>query len=139
AVAQTLEIRPRGRRVDLVLEIVERRRDDRERRAQLVRQLPGECLQVLRVLAQALEQIREAARQVAELVAGPSSRQRDVDLALRPERVLRRARKSTYAHRQQRRVPEQPDRDDDGREQRERHQPEQRTVRQREDRIAALL
>src|SRR5690606_504044 len=90
AVAEPLEIGLRAGRVDLLLEILERRRHDRERRPELVRELAGERLQILRMLAQPLEQIREAARQVAELVLRVAAGQRDVDLALRPERVLGR-------------------------------------------------
>src|SRR5690606_21565164 len=126
-------------RLHLLLEIVERRRTDGERRAQLVRQLAGERLQILRVLAQPLEQVREAAREIPELIAGIASRQRDVDLAFRAERVLRGAREPPHAHRQERRIAEQAERDDDGGEQRERHQPQQRPIRQRKDRVAALL
>ena len=69
SVAQALQILIGFRRFDLVLEIVERRRDDGERRAQLVRELARERAQVLRVLAQALEQLGEAARERSELVA----------------------------------------------------------------------
>src|SRR5690606_22614576 len=65
-VAQPLEVGLRARRIDLLLEVLERRRYDGERRPELVRKLARERLQILRVLAKPLEQIREAARQSTE-------------------------------------------------------------------------
>ena len=55
-------------RLDFGLQVLERRPDDGERRADLVRQLAGQRAQVAGVFVQAAEQRREAARQIAELV-----------------------------------------------------------------------
>src|SRR5690606_10690791 len=114
-VAQPLEVGLRARRIDLLLEVLERRRYDGERRPELVRKLARERLQILRVLAKPLEQIREAARQITELVPRPAPRQRDVDLALRAERVLGGEREPPDPHGQQRRVAEEAERDDERR------------------------
>ena len=87
ALPQAPEILLGRRRLDLVLEVVERRRHDGERRAQLVRELARERAQILRVLAQALEQLGEAARERAELVARGRARHAAADLAARAERA----------------------------------------------------
>ena len=69
-------------------EILERGLHDRERRAQLVRELARERLEIFGVLAQALEQRREAAREVADLVARADAGHLRGDAAAGVERAL---------------------------------------------------
>src|SRR5688572_15802257 len=110
--AQAFQILAGSWRLHFVLEVVERRRDDGERRAELVRQLARERAQVFGVLAQALEQLGEAARERAELVAGARPRHSAADLAARPERRLRGTREPAHAQRKPRGVAEQAEPDD---------------------------
>ena len=97
--AQALAALPRARDVDraspssrmrLGLEVLEGRPDYRQRCTDLVRQLAGESSQITRVLVEPPEQGGEAARQVAELVAGIGFGQYARDVAFAPERGFAR-------------------------------------------------
>jgi len=91
------------------------------------------------VLAQALQQLREAARERAELVAGRGAGHAAPYLAARAERGLGRVREAPHAQRQPRGVTDQARPDDEGGEQRERHEACERAIRERQDGLARLL
>jgi len=59
-----------------VIEVVERGLDDRERRIELVRELRCECAKVVGVRADLVEELGEAPRKIAELVAVVGERHR---------------------------------------------------------------
>ena len=68
AIAGAREVPPLVRAHALRFEVVERGANDRERRAQFVRELAAESPQILRMLVEAPEQSFEGSRQRADLV-----------------------------------------------------------------------
>jgi hypothetical protein len=91
------------------------------------------------LLLEPLQQRFEAARKVSDLVAGAAARQRRIDLPFRAKRGIGGTGEAPDAHRQIRRVAQKAQRDEHRREQREAQQINERIVRQRQDRVAALL
>ena len=139
AVARALRVDARRFGECFVLQVVQRRTHDRQRRIELVRELARERAQVVGIRADLAEQAREAARKIAEVVARGEVRQREVQPAVRAQRALRGVAQATNPETQHARVTEQDQRRDQHRDEARRDQAEHRAVREHEQRARCLL
>ena len=81
-IASTIQIRLRALGKAAVIQVVQRGFDDSQRRVEFVRQLGGQRAQVVGVAADHVEQARETARQIAQLILCLHLRERPVEAAI---------------------------------------------------------
>ena len=137
ALSSALQIRPYGAGHIFGFEVLEGRAHDRERSADLVGELAGECTQIAGVLVEPAEERREAARDVPKLIGSGCFRKRRDEPLARQGRFAG-APQSGQTHGEPRREREHRDHGDGARDQSEVEHSRQRAVAQPEPPIGRL-